>query len=460
MYILNPQIKIPLHIQLFEEMKKDIIENYKINQKVPSIRKIASTYNISKNTVESAFSQLVVEGFIDSKPQSGYYVISTKSSNFKLEKNIESTYTKEDVKIKYDFAPARLEKNSFPLKTWKRIFNKVINEDLDLGKYTHNQGELDLRIQIAKYLNHSRAVKCEANQIILGNGFADSMSLLAMLLKNNNTANTLAIEDPGYHVARKVFENHSYMIDRIKVDKNGISLDELNKTKSKLVYITPSHQYPTGVSIPISNRVKILEWAKSNKAYIIEDDYDSELTYQNRPIPSLQGLDENKRVIYHGTFSKALSPSIRVSYLVLPSNLIDLYNKNFAYHGARVCLTTQKVLEKFMKDGHWDKHLRKIRTLNKKKHNLIKKLLEERLKDTMTIESQGGGLSILINPRVPFDWNILEKESEKNDIQLYYAKQRSGDKWQALMMGFGGLKENEIIEGIDIFSEVWFKCII
>ena len=457
MYILNPKIKKPLHIQLFEELKKDIVTNYKNMEKLPSIRKIAANYNISKNTVEAAYSQLIVEGFIESKPQSGYYVINTSTSNFEISKEINSSHKiKSD--IKYDFAPARLEKSSFPLKTWKRIYNKVINNDLDLGIYTDNQGELELRVQIAKYLNHSRAVKCNESQIVLGNGFADSMSLLAMILKENH--NTLAIEEPGYHVVRKVFENHSYNIDRINVNNNGINLDDLNKSKSKLVYITPSHQYPTGVTIPISNRIKLLDWAKSNNAFIIEDDYDSELTYQNRPIPSLQGLDDEEQVIYIGTFSKALSPSLRISYLVLPNVLLEKFKKDFSYHGARVCLTTQKVLEKFMEEGHWDRHLRKIRTLNKKKHNLMHKLLKEKLKDTVKIESYGGGLAILINPTVSFDWEKLLKLSKEEALMLYFAKTRSGDNWQALMMGFGGLKEDEIEKAINAFSKIWFESIM
>jgi len=320
-YILNKKIKKPLHVQLYESLKHDIILNYSIGEKIPSIRKVASNYNISKNTVENAFNQLVVEGYIDSYPKSGYIVTDTKTTNFpsNTKKKKENNLDSKNDSILYDFAPARLEKNSFPIKLWKRIFNKVINEQTDLGQYTNNQGEEALRIQITNYLNYSRALKCNKNQIVLGNGFADSMSLLAMILKDSK--NSLAIEDPGYHVARKVFENHNYKIEKIKVDNQGINLDELKKAKSKLVYLTPSHQYPTGVAIPISNRIKLLQWAVEKDALIIEDDYDSELSFNNRPIPSLQGLDNNGRVIYIGTFSKALSPAIRVSYMVLPNNL-------------------------------------------------------------------------------------------------------------------------------------------
>lgn len=459
MYFIDTNSKIPLHIQLYESLKEDIISNYQINEKIPSIRKIANTYNLSKNTVESAFSQLVVEGYIDSYPKSGYIVTDTnyKIFSFKKNVNLEIKNNQKKEEILYDFFPARLQKETFPLKLWKRLFNKVINETIDFGNYSQKQGEENLRIQIANYLNHSRAVKCTENQIILGNGFTDSLGIIALML--NDTHSSFAIENPGYYIARKIFENHKYKINKIDIDKNGIKLENLKESKSKLVYITPSHQYPTGVVMPITNRLKLLEWAKNEKAYIIEDDYDSELSYENRPIPSLQGLDNDDRVIYIGTFSKALSPAIRISYTVLPKHLLEIYNQNFLYNSSKVCLMTQKTLEKFMEEGHWDRHIRKIRMLNKKKHNLMKKLLEEKLKNTIKIESKGGGLSININPTVTLDWQKLEVLAKKEKMKLYYAKERCGDEWQALMMGFGGLKENEIEKAINTFSIIWHKSL-
>ena len=459
MYHIRPNTKKPLHIQLFEQLKEDILNNYKIDEKLPSIRKVAITYNLSKNTVESAYSQLVAEGYIDSIPKSGYVVVQNSFSDFtsifpnKIKENIDKTD-----EILYDFFPARLQNDSFPLKLWKRLFNKTIDESIDFGNYCDKQGEVDLRVQIAKYLNKSRAVKCNQEQIIIGNGFINSTSLLALLL--NNTHNTLAIEEPGYHVVRKVYENHKYKIERVPVNKTGIDLEILEKTKAKLLYLTPSHQYPTGVSIPISNRIKILDWANKNDALIIEDDYDSELSYENRPIPSLQGLDNNQRVIYLGTFSKALSPALRVSYMVLPNHLLNIYKEKFSYYDSGVSLMIQKTLTSFIEQGYWDKHLRKIRTQNKKKHNLLKSLLENKLKDSMKILSQGGGLAILIHPTSNFNWQKLQNLAKEEKIQLYFAKPRCGDNWQALMMGFGGIKEEDLEKAINTFSKIWFKCFI
>lgn len=455
MYHIDQNSKISLHIQLFEALKQDIIDNYKIEEKLPSIRKVMNIYNLSKNTVESAYSQLVAEGYIDSIPKSGYIVIENNFTNF-LD-TFKDEKKEKDEEILYDFFPARLQKESFPLKIWKRLTTKAIDESLDLGKYPNRQGEVDLRVEISKYLNTSRAVKCSANQVIIGNGFISSISLLALIL--NKKHNALAIEEPGYHVARKVYENHNYKIERIEVNKTGIDIAKLEKSKAKLVYLTPSHQYPTGVAIPISNRLKLLNWANKNDGIIIEDDYDSELNYVNRPIPSLQGLDTNNRVVYIGTFSKALSPALRVSYMVLPTHILKIYQELYSYYDSGVSLLTQKTLHSFMKEGYWDKHLRKIRTQNKKKHNLLKSLLESKLNNSMEIVSQGGGLAILIQPRVNFDYKKLEILAIKEKIKIYFAKPRSGDNYQAIMMGFGGIKEEELGNAINLFSKIWFMCL-
>ena len=454
MYFIDKNSKTPLHIQVYEEIKKEIIHNLKVGDKLQSIRKVATIYNLSKTSVESAYSQLRAEGFIDSYPQKGYFVTDTNYENFKNETKLPSEKEKSKEEFLYDFHPARLEKESFPLKTWKRIFNKAIDESINFSTYRDAQGEYGLRDEIAKYLIESRGVNCNANQIIICNGFGDSMELVIRLL--NKTHNTLAIEHPGYYVTRKIFEANNYKIKKIPVDKNGIDLKELIKSNARLVYLTPSHQYPTGVTIPISNRLKLLDWAKQNDALIIEDDYDSELTYDNRPIPSMQGLDKFDRVIYVGTFAKSLSPAIRVSYLVAPSILLKEFNEVFE---SRVCLFTQKTLEKFIKEGHWDRQLRKMRTLNKKKYHLMKKCLEIKLDNTMVIVNQGGGLAIHINPSVPFDWEKLKILAIENKIKLHFAKEKVGGEWEAIMMGFGGLKEEEIEKAINAFSIIWHKCL-
>ncbi len=458
MYILDQNSKIPLHIQLYEEIKNDIVSNFNVGDKLPSIRKIASIYNLSKTTVESAYRQLYVEGYVESYPKSGYVVIDTYFDDFNTKRSEVQNKETKNIKYKYDFFPARLSKDSFPTKLWKRLFSKAIDESLDFGAYHDGQGEIGLRVEIAKYIIESRGVKCTPEQIVICGGFSDSMGLLAKMIKDKHKY--FGMENPGYYIAKRVFEEYGYKIENISVDSNGILLDELKQSNSKLVYITPSHQYPTGVSIGISNRLKLLEWAKNEDGLIIEDDYDSELTYSNRPIPSLQGLDKFDRVVYLGTFAKSLSPALRVSYMVLPNHLLALYKKSYDAHFARVSLTTQKTLELFMSLGHWDRHLRKIRTTNKKKHNLMRDLLKQKLSNTMEIISQGGGLAILIHPSSVFNWDKFKELAEDAKIKLYFAKERSGGDFEAIRMGFGGFSEEEIIEAVDAFSIIWEKAIL
>ena len=395
MYIIDSSIKLALHIQLYKAIKKDIINSYKIGDKLFSIRKMSNMYNLSKTTVLNAYSQLVIEGYIDSKNRSSYFVIENNykdiDTSFKSER-IEDFNKKDE--YKYDFYPARQEKNSFPIKIWKRLSNKSLDLHLDYCDNSQAKGEYELRAEVVNYLRVSRQVKCEFSQIIICSGFSDSMLLLSKILKH--THNCLAIESPGYKLAQDIFIEQNYSIDEIEVNKNGIVLSDLEKTKSKLLYLTPSHQFPTGVSIPISNRLKLLSWAKKNKALIIEDDYDSELSYYNSPIPSLQGLDENDSVIYLGTFSKSLSPSLRVSYMVLPKQLLKPYSNLSDSKHARVSFMLQNTLTLFMKEGFWDKHQRKVRTQNKRKHKLMKTLLLDKLKNTVIIKSEGIGLSLMV----------------------------------------------------------------
>ena len=453
MYFLDSSSKKPLHIQLYEAMKEEIIRDYKVGDKLPSIRKVATLYNLSKTTVESALSQLYAEGYIESRPKSGYYVSDFQFEVLTQKKQREGAKSKKV--YQYDFFPAQLHKDSFPLKLWKRLFAKAVDESLDFGSYHDGQGERELREEIANYLTASRGVRCTPEQVVVCCGFSDSMGLLAKLVRKRYQY--FAMEEPGYHVARRVFEEYGYAIEKVPVLKEGLAVNQLSN-HAKVVYITPSHQYPTGVRMPIAKRVKLLEHIKAVKGLIIEDDYDSELAYYNRPIPSLQGLDGEDCVVYMGTFAKSLSTAIRVSYMVLPEHLLSAYHDSYDSHFPRVSLTMQKTLALFMKEGHWERHLRKIRTYNKKKHELMKAELKLRLKETFEIVAQGAGLAILINPTVPFDWEKLRNESERRGIKLYFAKERCGGEFEAIRMGFGGFSEEEIVDGVKAFGALWDVC--
>jgi len=452
LYILNAQSDKPLYQQLYNALKNDIVNKHQVGDKLPSIRKIASLYNLSKNTVESAYSQLYAEGYIDSRAKSGYYVSELFFDSFKKEKKRQKEIQKEKSSYLYDFFPAQLHTEDFPLKLWKRLFTKVVNDEVDFGAYSEGQGILELREQIAFYLQNSRGVLCDVENIIITHGFIDSMELIAKFAKEKYSI--FGQEIPGYHIAHKVFGSYGYEIEDIGVDKNGLKLDELEQGKAEVVYITPSHQYPTGATMPVANRLKIIQIMQERGGLIIEDDYDSELAYYNRPIPSLQGLDKSDTVVYLGTFAKALSPAIRVGYMVVPSWFMEAYQKSYDAHFSRVSLTTQLTLTAFMKDGYWSKHIRRVRILNKKKHQVMKEALHKYLGDSCQIVAEGAGLAILIVPTQPnFNWGKLKKLAKEKKIAIYLAKERSGGEFEAIRMGFGGFRVGEIDEAVKAFSE-------
>lgn len=345
----------PLYIQLYEQMKNEIKNVLKAGVKLPSIRKIANDYKLSKTTIQTAYNQLCCEGYIQSIEKSGYYVCEEIYQKFNSKIENKKDEIKEEKNYKINFFPASLDKNSFPKQIWLKLYNKVVKEDVHYGVYSNFQGDYELRKEIKKYLLNSRAVLCNTEQIVITNGFSNSMFVLTNILKK--ISNKVAIESPGYKVARKVFELSSFEINDIPVNKDGLDLNFLEKTDSKILYTTPSHQFPTGITMPIANRIKLINWAKKHNAFIIEDDYDSELSYYNRPIPSMQSLENSDRVIYLGTFSKALSPALRVSYIVLPNCLLDIYHDVFDFVFSQVPIDIQKTLTLFLKEGYWEKHL-------------------------------------------------------------------------------------------------------
>ncbi|RYA22553.1 PLP-dependent aminotransferase family protein [Malaciobacter halophilus] len=447
---------LPLYIQLYTQIKEDIINNIlKANTKLPSIRKMSSDYKISKTTVESAYSQLYAEGYIESHPQSGYYVSKDVIQNFTTFP-IKNSNQQIEKMYKYDFYQAKHSEDVFPKKLWSKLHSKAISS-INFGSYPNKQGDLSLRKELSSYLSKSRAVICDEEQIVICSGFSDSMFIISNILKE--FCSSIAIEYPGYKVVQEVFSLQNYKITNIPILRNGIDLKALKQTKSKLIYVTPSHQYPTGKTIPISKRIDLINWACDNDAYIIEDDYDSELSYNNRPIPSLQGINDNQRVIYSGTFSKALSPAIRVSYIVLPKKLISMYKKIFYFSFSGVPIDIQKSLELFIKEGYWDKHIRKMRTLNKKKHDLMKKAIKEYLENSVEIIREGSGLTILIKSKININWEKLHLLLEEKSIKVYSTTYDSNLNDNTIYLGFGGFKEDEISIAVKSFATVWFQSI-
>lgn len=473
MIILNTDSKHPLYLQIYDQLKKQIISGeIPKGKKLPSTRKLSTILNVSRNTVESAYMQLSSEGYASSKARSGFIVL-------KLDNSIISKLKKEDIKTcknfplqldyidtthntyyKYNFEYGKLSAPDFPLRTWKRISNKCLStiSAEDMISYSASKGELELQIEIMNYLRKSRGVSCSPEQIIISSGSDHSLSLLCQLFRRD--FDKIALEDPGYIGAKDIFINNGYNVIPINLQEDGINLDELENSLAKIVYITPSHQFPMGDVMPIAKRLKLLDWGMRNNGIIIEDDYDSELRYNSKPIPSIQSIDSNGSVIYIGTFSKALSPSLRLSYMVLPKVWLDKYNERFKTYQVSTPIILQKIIHQFMHLGHFDRHLRKISLINKRKHDTLIHAIQEFMGDKVIIHAKNAGIHILLELKDGLTEKELITKAKNRGIKVYPVSTFwiRKDKYpnNMVLLGFGGMSENDIFEGIRLLKEAWF----
>ncbi|MCY8235551.1 PLP-dependent aminotransferase family protein [Priestia endophytica] len=310
---------------------------------------------------------------------------------------------------------------------------------------------------MARYLYQSRGVECSENQIIIGAG---TQYLLSMLCKIVGRELVYGIEEPGYNRVRFIFKEYGQVVKPIPLDQNGINVTHLKDSKVKVVYVTPSHQFPLGMVMPISRRLELIEWAKETGGYIIEDDYDSEFRYEGKPIPSLQSLDSNEKVIYMGTFAKSLIPSLRLSYMVLPSKLLIEYNKHFIGYVQTVSRLHQHTLKLFIETGQWSRHLNKVRNIYKKKHNALLTAIRAHMDGKVKVMGSGAGLHVLLEPKNNMTERELIDKARKQGVLVYpvstFYDQPPHQECPQILLGFAGLDENGINEGVQLLSKSWF----
>ena len=454
----------PLYEQLYQQIKEAIIEkrlDYKT--KLPSKRQLADFLNISQTTVELAYGQLLAEGYIASKPRVGFFVEAIEELPFRekaedqpaISTQLETTETP----ILFDFSPAKIDTDTFPFTTWRKIAKDLIDEsNQHLLHAGHPQGEYELRAQIARYLYESRAILCEPEQIVIGSG---TEQLLPMILRLFDNASTLALENPGYSPIPHVHLQNKAR--PIPVDDEGLIVEQLEQTDADLVYITPSHQFPTGAILSAARRTQLLNWARAKiNRYIIEDDYDSEFRYLGKPIPALHSLDQGNNVIYMSTFSKSLMPSLRVAYFILPKALMAQYKAVYSYYACTVPRFEQQMLAQFMQQGHFSKHLNRMRKIYRKKHDKILTLLEAHPEIQVSGELAGMHMLILLNEK----WNemqlhkqLLAKQIRIQPLQQYCLTNDACFERPAFILGFGGLPLAQLDYAIEHLMDAIYEAI-
>jgi GntR family transcriptional regulator / MocR family aminotransferase len=475
---------LPLHRQLYEELRRSILTGRLLpGQRVPSTRAMARSLGISRTTVTQSYEDLLSEGYLQASHGSGTFICEqlpeellrssterneTKEARLKRESLQLSAYgasivgtlpaesTPKDTLI--SFKPGTLDYEAIPLKQWGSLMSRHFRScNRAMLDYTNNPlGYVPLREAIAGYLARSRAVRCDPDQVIIVNGSQQALDLISRVLIDRG--DTVAMEDPGYLGARHTFQAHGARLWPVAVDDSGIVIERLparSAAKLKVIYLTPSHQFPTGMVLSLPRRLELLQWAQKRNAFIIEDDYDSEYRYGGRPIPALQGLDKSDSVVYVGTFSKVLFPALRIAYMVAPKSLVAVLACAKRLADRQSPLLEQYVLTDFINDGHLERHIRRMRTLYGRRRQTLARSLAMHLGDRVTITGESAGMHLMAQIKSRrSDEEIIERAGrlgvELVSARQYYLRSECSGKF---VLGFAGLTERKIQEGVRRLSK-------
>ncbi|MBS4172829.1 PLP-dependent aminotransferase family protein [Bacillus sp. FJAT-49736] len=457
MFKLDRSTAKPMYEQLYTGIKDAIIhKQIEVGAKLPSKKKLAEFLNISQTTIEIAYEQLMEEGYIRSKPRVGFFVEEIDELPYIEKGPLTMSFEKaEKNNYEFDFHPGKIDADSFPFSIWRKYAKNLYDLDSkELLQIGDPQGEYTLRAEISNYLYQSRGIICKPEQIVIGSG---TEQLLPMILKLLGDDLKFALENPGYSAIPRIQLENSAL--PIPVDEDGLIVEELEKTNANVVYITPSHQFPTGAVLSATRRTQALNWAaKDENRYIIEDDYDSEFRYKGKPIPALQGMDQNNKVIYISTFTKSLMPSLRVAYFVLPATLVPKYKQTFSFYSATVPRFDQHILANFMRDGYFSKHLNRMRKIYRKKHEKLTEIFEMYY-PLVSFTGDMAGMHILISVPLSKSERQLKEMAEKNNIAIYpvsdYLLSPIESKNPTFLFGFGGIPLDQMENGIHQLMKCW-----
>ncbi len=431
-----------LYEQLYDCIREDIIKGIlKPDEHLPSKRAFAKHLNISNITVETAYGQLMSEGYIYSRPRKGFYVTDL-TANHKYPSSIRVIEDENTVmelkKIREslnkeanfaDFTSNQTIPESFPFSTWAKLTRETISGRKEaLMTNSPVCGVRELQEAIAEYLNEFRGLHAAPEQIVVGAGTEYLYGLLIQLL---GTDKIYALENPGYRKLASIYSSWGVDYKSIGLDKNGLDINALNKSGADIVHITPSHHFPTGITMPVSRRYELLGWASEQKGrYIIEDDYDSEFRMSGRPVPALYSIDVNEKIIYMNTFTKSLASTIRISYMVLPVHLIKLFYERLNFYACTVSTFEQYTLAAFLKQGYFEKHINRMRNYYKKKRNLLLSSFDDsRLSNRAVISEENAGLHFLISIELggleaeEYIDRLRKKGIIINNLAFYYTDQ-------------------------------------
>lgn len=470
--------KAPLYEKIYEYIKNEIVDG-KISkgEKLPSTRLLAKNLSVSRSTVELAYDQLLAEGYIEAEPYRGYFVCDIEAL-YQLEQRNhmqEKLQAGQDwqpgwkTEIKHgagsskqkeiDFSPYTIDTQNFPYNVWRKLHKNVLLDDREeILLSGDGQGDHELRMAIADYLHQARGVNCVAEQIIIGAGNEYLELLLAQVLGEKKT---VLMDDPTYLQAYRTFSNMGYLVKNIPAEQGSMPIEAVRRENADILYVMPSHQFPLGTVMPLKQRLELLKWASEKEGrYLIEDDHDSEYRYKGKPIPALQSIDHEEKVIYLGTFSKSIAPSLRISYMVLPQHLLKNYQSYCGFYSTTVSKIQQEVLCGFIRGGYFGRHLNKMRGIYKNKHDFLVSELKKR-PWVENIAGDNAGLHVLVQVDTQMSEEELCERAAEQGIHLmgiseHYIHKPPVSK-PVLLLGYGKPDEKRILEGLNRLEHMILK---
>ena len=447
---------IPMYEYLYQCIRHDIIhKKLKPHELLPSKRALAKNLHVSLITIENAYHQLLIEGYIYSIEKKGYYVNEIEYPHLSTNKEtiIEERKQKEYL---IDLKANSVDPADFPFSIWSKLTRQVLSsQDSSLLTRSPKLGCLVLREAICQHLYAFSGLEVSPQQIVIGAGSEYLYNLVIQLLGRDLI---YALESPGHQSISKVYQLNDVDYRYVSLDQNGLDMKEFIESQAQVVHISPAHHYPTGITMPIKRRLEILKWASENHGYIIEDDYDSEFRMRGNPIPTLFQIDQGQHVIYMNTFSKTLAPSFRISYMVLPFNLIELFHQKLGFYACSVSSFEQIILAQFILQGYFEKHINRMRNTYKAiRNDFLEQLNHSSIANMMTIKEENAGLHFLLHYQLSInDQDIIQKA---HDIGLniatlseFYPQPFSS---QTLVINYSGLSHSQIPLAVSLLEQLF-----
>lgn len=454
--------KTPLYEQIYLAVKRDI-EDGKIScgEKLPSTRLLAQNLNVSRFTAGLAYEQLVSEGYIQPRAGSGFFVCDLSNlfhgTAVALQPH-EPWRRREGAQsgVNIDFSPFAVDGAHFPYNIWRKRNREVMEDTADFLTAREAAGDEGLREAIATYLYRARGVRCTPAQILVGAGNEYLLLLLVQLLGGGCS---VIMENPTYIQAYEVFRHAGCEVRAGALNEGELLGGAPHAASAEIAYAMPSHQFPMGTVMPLGRRQELLDWAAGSRGrYIIEDDHDSEFRYVGRPIPSLQSRDRKDCVIYFGTFSKSISPALRMSYMVLPDHLSARFHRQFGFYSSTVPTGQQLLVRRFMETGDFERHLNRMRRIYRTKHDFLLRELKKR-RWARQIRGENAGLHLVVETTYARSETELLAAALERGVRLYgmgsyRIGQALAEEPATLLLGFGGLTEEELSEGLAVLDEL------